>query len=67
MRLVHALRRLPLPADHPFLSHVQPLRPPARPCTHLALLPQILKDDISLKDSSVTESGFCVVMIMKVC
>jgi hypothetical protein len=30
------------------------------------LLLQILKDDASLKDSSVTESGFCVVMIMKV-
>ena len=27
---------------------------------------QILKDDTTLKDNSVTESGFCVVMVMKV-
>ena len=33
---------------------------------HICLLLQILKGDLSLKDSSVTESGFCVVMIMKV-
>jgi len=27
---------------------------------------KILKDDATLKDSSVTEQGFCVVMAMKV-